>query len=634
MTEASFPGERSLFHGFTQFDFELNGRGCRVVVPKNKADGSPWLFRAQFWGHEPQVDIALLERGFHLAYAVVGNSFGSPTALEHWDDLYNYLRFEHLLSDRVVIEGMSRGGLISFRWASRHPDKVACIYVDNPVCDFKSWPAGRGKGVGSPKDWELLLECYGLNEDEALSYRENPIDVLDPIAKAKIPLFFVVGTSDEVVPVPENTDIVEKKYRSMGGQVTVIRKEGLGHHPHCLEDPSPIVEFIEKNVFLEREKTPDELLTGRNFVMRGTLQNSYSTFRKLKRGHVAFLGGSITEMDGYRPKVSSWLEETFPETEFLFTPAGISSTCSDTGAFRLKTDVLDHGPLDLLFVEFAVNDDQDGIYSYNDALRGMEGVIAQARQHNPCVDIVITHFVNENILEKLSCGEETDSISAHTKIAEHYNISVSHLAKEVCELIDKGDLNWELFGGVHPNDFGNGIAAGLITRSLGETWKKTDVETCSAKPHPQVPLLDPFSYNDGRFLSFDDIQADENWKIGVPDWPTENEGHVRPRFLNEPMVYSKTVGAKLTIPFHGRAIGAYMLSGPDTGLIRCTLDGKESRILDTLHIHSGFNYPMTLMFFNELNPDEHILEIEILDNALGRIKEGGTAFRALHFVAN
>lgn len=54
-----------------------------------------------------------------------------------------------------------------------------------------------------------------------------------------------------------------------------------------------------------------------------------------------------------------WLEKTFPETEFTFTNAGISSTCSTTGAFRLKEEVLGKGPVDLFFVEFAVNDNSD-----------------------------------------------------------------------------------------------------------------------------------------------------------------------------------------------------------------------------------------------------------------------------------
>ena len=43
----------------------------------------------------------------------------------------------------------------------------------------------------------------------------------------------------------------------------------------------------------------------------------------------------------------------------------IASTCSTTGAFRLRDDVLIKGPVDLFFIEFAVNDDQDAGHALN-----------------------------------------------------------------------------------------------------------------------------------------------------------------------------------------------------------------------------------------------------------------------------
>ena len=49
------------------------------------------------------------------------------------------------LIQKVVLEGVSRGGLYVYRWAKNHPDTVACIYNDTPVCDFKSWPGAKGR---------------------------------------------------------------------------------------------------------------------------------------------------------------------------------------------------------------------------------------------------------------------------------------------------------------------------------------------------------------------------------------------------------------------------------------------------------------------------------------------------------
>ncbi len=118
---------------------------------------------------------------------------------------------------------------------------------------------------------------------------------------------------------------------------------------------------------------------GDNIHDRGSLNNSRLRFEREKKGTVAFLGGSITEREGYRPLVYAILKKRFPNTAFTFTNAGIASTCSNTGAFRLDRDVFQHGPVDLLFVEFAVNDDQDGKNTRKECIRGMEGRSSRTR---------------------------------------------------------------------------------------------------------------------------------------------------------------------------------------------------------------------------------------------------------------
>ena len=244
---AELGGDRSQWQGFTRWDFQVDGRRCWVVAPKSPAPGRPWIWRARFFGHEPQADIALLKHGFHVAYCDVAGLFGSPQAVRHWTAFYRVMTEEHGFAKRPALEGMSRGGLIIYNWAAAHPDKVACIYGDAPVVDFKSWPAGKGKGKGSPKAWMDCLKAYGLTEAEALAYKRNPIDNLAPLAQAGVPLLHVVGDADVVVPVAENTAILEQRYRPLGGRIQVIHKPGVGHHPHSLKDPAPIVAFVLKH---------------------------------------------------------------------------------------------------------------------------------------------------------------------------------------------------------------------------------------------------------------------------------------------------------------------------------------------------------------------------------------------------
>ena len=242
-----FTGKSSDWNGFQRYQFAVSGRRCWVVVPKVVAKGRPWIWRARFFGHEPQADIALLKQGFHLAYCNVGGLFGNPQAVGHWNAFYQVLTEKHRLSRRPALEGMSRGGLIIYNWAAANPEKVACIYGDAPVCDFKSWPGGKGKGKGGGGAWRACLKAYGLTEAEALAYRHNPIDNLKPLARAGVPLLHVVGDADVVVPVEENTAIIEARYKKLGGSIRVIHKPGVGHHPHSLKDPAPIVAFVLKH---------------------------------------------------------------------------------------------------------------------------------------------------------------------------------------------------------------------------------------------------------------------------------------------------------------------------------------------------------------------------------------------------
>ena len=65
-----------------------------------------------------------------------------------------------------------------------------------------------------------------------------------PLALAKVPLIHVVGDADDVVPVAENTSLLAQRYEALGGEMKTIHKPGVNHHPHGLDDPAPVVDFI------------------------------------------------------------------------------------------------------------------------------------------------------------------------------------------------------------------------------------------------------------------------------------------------------------------------------------------------------------------------------------------------------
>lgn len=237
------PMQRSQWHGYERIDFTVAGRPCLLVFPKTAAAGKPWIWRAEFFDHEPQTDVALLGLGWHVAYMNAKDLYGGPKAMALFGQFYAHVVAHYGLAARVVLEGLSRGGLYAFNFAVAHPTRVAALYLDAPVLDIRSWP-GRNR---ASKEWKECLEVYGLTEQSLASFRGNPLDRIPLVAKAGVPIISVCGDADESVPFPENTAILEKRYRELGGTIEVILKPGVGHHPHSLKDPAPIVDFLVKH---------------------------------------------------------------------------------------------------------------------------------------------------------------------------------------------------------------------------------------------------------------------------------------------------------------------------------------------------------------------------------------------------
>jgi tetratricopeptide (TPR) repeat protein len=376
-------------------------------------------------------------------------------------------------------------------------------------------------------------------------------------------------------------------------------------------------------------------------ILRAGLKNAGIAFENTKAGRVAFMGGSITQADGWRQRVYNHLETRFPETRFEYVTAGISSTGSTTGAFRLGTDVLSKGKIDLLFVEFAVNDNQDAALSTTAAIRGMEGIVRQLRRHNPAADMIFTYFPNSSHLKDYESGILPDEIMSHERVAEFYQIPSIHLAREVAEAGRAGTYTFEDYGGVHPKAYGQKVYAARVgalfekawpggSDKSGESGESTGAVKTTAHPMPKE-RVNALSYVAGRCLDRSAITMGQ-WTLGVPQW-TEKPGNLRALFANREMLHCETPGAPLKASFTGTAIGAYVLAGPDAGVLEFSIDGGAFQSVDLYHRHSkGLHYPRTVMFDAELIDGRH----EIVLRLAGRSGRNltGPAARILQLVVN
>ncbi len=618
------PATHGNWHGFKIYKLNNDGANCMVVTPKKAAPGKPWVWRARFFGHEPQTDVALLNRGFHLAYCDVANLLGAPKAVKRWDAFYAYATTTLGLSKKVALEGMSRGGLIIFNWAAANLDKVNCIYGDAPVCDIKSWPGGKGKGKGAAGVWKQCLTAYGFkNEAEALAYKANPIDNAVTIAKAKIPVLIVYGKADNVVPPAENCLVFEKNFKAAGGEIIMIGKDKCGHHPHSLKDPKRIVDFILKHsgrAVLGEAKAPSAIQ-----VRRG-LSNSLGVFAKGETARVAFLGGSITEMTGWRNHVASSLRKRFPKTTFDFVYGGIGSTDSTMGAFRMDKDIFMNGKVDLLFIESAVNELHNR-RTKEEIQRAVEGIIRHAHAHNPNIDVIAQYFYDPSHLKNLRKGTVSWQIETLNAVSERYAIPSIDQVIYLDKALAAGTITQKEFGGCHPKPKGHKLYVESIDKLFDRAW----VGKGKAIPHVLPAALRADNYESGTYLDIKTAKLGDGWKY-VKKWKPV-KGGTRTQFVNLPVLETTRPGATLTLKFTGTAIGVTMPTGYDVGILEFKVDAGAFKKQDLFTKWSrGLHIPWIYMLETDLTPGNHTLTLRM--SAKKNKHSKGTACRICWFAVN
>ena len=371
---------------------------------------------------------------------------------------------------------------------------------------------------------------------------------------------------------------------------------------------------------------------GRQIQLRGSLNNCRIKFERSKKGRVAFLGGSITEMKGWREMVCEELQKRFPDTEFDFVNAGISSTGTTPGAFRFGRDVLCNGTVDLLFEEAAVNDDTNG-FNATEQVRGMEGIIRQARIANPDMDIVMLHFIWGGMLHPLEQGLIPEVILNHEKVAGYYQIPSINLALEVSQRMLAGEFDWKTFGGTHPAPFGHNIYAAAISALFDRMWRYPIEKEETIHPHelPVTPL-DAFSYYNGRLIDVRQSKLEQGWKY-ESNWQPKMEAQTRRRFVDVPAIEAIEPGAQLRFSFRGKAVGIFHVAGPDAGVIEYSVDGAPFKSKDLFTEWSGGLYiPWVTMLETELREGMH--EIIIRTGKERNPASKGNACQILYFTVN
>ncbi len=360
-----------------------------------------------------------------------------------------------------------------------------------------------------------------------------------------------------------------------------------------------------------------KLVPAQLFQARGGLPN---TFAKLKSGKpvtVAYFGGSITAMEGWRTMTFQWFQKTWPKTAFTQIDATIGGTGSDLGVFRMQQDVLAHKP-DLIFVEFAVNDggaDPASIY------RGMEGIVRQAWKADPRTDICFVYTFANGQQNDLDKGLFPRASSADDRLADYYGIPSVSVAMKTAELARAGKLNFTpqkdaagkeiaapegviLFShdGVHPDRGGHEVYTQVVTDAL-----KQMEPNARSKAHKLPKPMQADNWEQAKLVPLEPSILSAGW-VHI-----DTASGLGQAFHNRmpAMWEARKPGETLTFRFKGTAVKLYDIIGPDGGMALITVDGKARTPQALFDSYCSYHRLATLWIDGNLPDAIHTVKVEV-----------------------
>ena len=191
------------------------------------------------------IKLEMLKRGYYVAHVANKSRLCPEEDTDMRPRFCEFLKTEFGLNEKCFPVGMSCGGLIAIKFAAKYPELVSCLYIDAPVLNYMSCPCGFGIGDACCEDFPEIFDSLGLkNVSELICYTEMPMHKLPALVENRIPAVLVAGGADKTVPYEENGILLERAYKAKGIDLEIYIKPDCGHHPHGLDDPKPIVDFI------------------------------------------------------------------------------------------------------------------------------------------------------------------------------------------------------------------------------------------------------------------------------------------------------------------------------------------------------------------------------------------------------
>ena len=329
----------------------------------------------------------------------------------------------------------------------------------------------------------------------------------------------------------------------------------------------------------------NEAYAGKEYSTRGGI---YNTLKKLKNGEdvtIAYLGGSITQQESWRPRTTQWFKENFKNSKITEVNIGLSGTNADLAVCRIDKDILTYNP-DLVFIEYAVN---------GGAAKDMEGMVLKIWEKDPTTDVMFVYTTETKYYATYKSGKLPPYPAIYEPVADYYSVPSVFFGYQAFDLYEDGKLT--LSGskedgkvlytqdGVHLTGDGGFLAAGAIGRCINAMSKDFDDSAYTITNHTI-----PAAHYDANPWVDADYSDDWSKMIFKGSWidcsldPATNEfknysytggylGNFKQMFPN--MTGTKTAGSSVTVKFKGTDLAVFEAGGQYSGQLRVIIDGVE-----------------------------------------------------------
>lgn len=314
--------------------------------------------------------------------------------------------------------------------------------------------------------------------------------------------------------------------------------------------------------------------------VRDGLPNFFSRLRAGKPVRIAYLGGSITAANGWRPKTLAWFRAQYPQAEVVEINPAISGTGSDYSACRLEGDVLAQKP-DLVFLECRVN----GGGGYE--AKSVEGVVRQVWKSRADTDICFVYTIGQWMVKDLQAGKPPAFGAIMETVANAYGIPTVDLGVEIAKREKEGSLIFKadepvpgklVFSkdGVHPGDEGHAVYCEVIARSMLKL-----ASAGAAGAHVLPAPLDALCWEEAALLPVTNAALSAGWApVDTGKDPVYTESRQRTHAMLRGAVKCDRAGASVTVRWSGTTVGISDIPYGEPCVLEAVVDGGQPIIAE------------------------------------------------------